>query len=118
MTPGCPEDPQRLSDGGYPLDQLGSSPVRVLRTPGGSRASNAEAKKGRVACPSSCLPEEGLETHGRTLCGLGVRPRGRRELRRIKVAPKVQRARNPAGPLLSVPEEGLEPTRGVNLTGS
>jgi hypothetical protein len=39
--------------------------------------------------------------------GLGVRPRGRRELPWIKVAPKVQKARNPAGPLLSVPSAGL-----------
>jgi len=63
------------------------------------------SRKGPSAGPS--IPEEGLETHGRTPRGLGVRPCGRRELRRIKVAPKVQRARNPAGPLLSVPSTGL-----------
>jgi len=51
MTPGCPEDPQRLSDGGYPLDQLGSSPVRVLRTPGGSRASKRRSEEGQSSLP-------------------------------------------------------------------
>jgi hypothetical protein len=50
--PRCPEDPQRLSDGGYPLDQLGSSPVRVLRTPadqGGSQGAESKEPCGSLA---------------------------------------------------------------------
>jgi hypothetical protein len=63
-----------------------------------ARASVPLGLASKVPSEGLSVPEEGLETHGRTLCGLGVRPRGRRELRRIKVAPRVQRARNPAGP--------------------
>jgi len=53
------------------------------------------------------VPGEGLETHGRTPCGLGVRPRGRRELRWIEVAPRRRRTRDPAGPLFFGPSKGL-----------
>jgi hypothetical protein len=44
---------------------------------------------------------------GRTSDSLGVRPVERCELHGGKAAPKEQRARGPAGPLLSVPSTGL-----------
>ena len=66
------------------------------------------------------VPEEGLVTQAALRRGLGVRSVECCELHGVKVAPRGQRTRahETHGPCSLVPEEGLEPTRGVNLTGS